>query len=144
MKHLLITMLLGLATVSAQATCFNYINGKGPSKIGNYQFAGTATQVCLVNVGRISGPDYTSLRMSDSQGNLVEAYVQKESTCRNAQFCKSLELAQGNINGRNVDLRGTTVDINASKTVLNVVQGTLSITAGRDFPQTFLIMEARR
>lgn len=141
MKQFLVITVLGLAGMSAQAECYNFINGKGPSSIGNYHFE-TTTRACLENVnGR---QRYQVLTLSNDRGAIVQAYVENESVCTKAPNCKTLQLAQGNIYQENVDLRATTITITIAKTPLNVTQGKLEIQAGRDFPQPFLIMQDRR
>ena len=144
MKHIILTLILSLAVQAASAACYDFINGRGPDKIGNFQFGGTAKQVCINRVSRIAGPVYTQLTLSDEQGELAVAGINSQRTCNTSPLCQTLELTDGNINGKNVDLRGTTITLEASKNSLQVLVGKMSIKAGRDFPQLFLIMEKNR
>jgi len=144
MKQLILSVILGLVTQSASAACYNFINGRGPDKIGNFQFGGTAKQVCIQKVNGFAGPAYTQLTLSDEQGPLAIAGIGGQANCTTAQLCQTLELTHGNINGQNVDLRGTTITLEAAKNSLQVVVGKMSVKAGRDFPQPFLIMEVKR
>ncbi len=126
MKKYLLSSLLILASTTAFADCFNFINGKGPDRIGNFMFGGAAEGVCI---------QATSIRFYDSQGDLAEAGGQSAGPI--------LQLDVGNINGENVDLRGTEIEFAVKSDGHSPIStGVLNIQAGRDFPQKYLIIKA--
>lgn len=130
------SVLVSASSSFAGPTCFNFINGKGPSRIGNVPLAAPAASVCVSS---------HNIRFFDSQGDLaiMEADVTATGRC-GAGLCKELALSYGNANGDNVDFTGVEVVIQAeADTHLGVSKGTLTIKAGRDFPQKYLIIDVQ-
>jgi hypothetical protein len=133
MKHILLTLALVATTSTSFGDCYNFINGRGPDRIGNENFAAVATQLCVTRVNGFAR-NYTSLEFSDSQGVLAIVAANPSDY--------SLEATSANINGKNVDLTGTRFDINVRQAdSLNAVIGTISVKAGRDFPQLFSMIK---
>ena len=126
-----------LIASSASAGCYNIVNGQGPDRIGNVSLAGLASQVCL----QTNGYGESTFTLSDSQGALAIAGVSQLSAARCGGDCQLAILSSGNANGEPANFNGVKVEISTQQDPeLNVVKGTLKITAGRDFPQTYILM----
>lgn len=129
----LISLVTMLVASNASATCFNFINGQGPDKIGNYAFAAKATQACVEKVNSYSGASYTEVIFADAQGALAVVGGQQNGT--------NIFVQSGNVNGANVDLNGTLITLSVQEDAhLRIVKGVISIKAGRDFPQQYLVV----
>lgn len=139
MRQYLLAFTVLVSTSGASAVCFNFVNGKGPQRVGNYQLAATATKVCVNTVS--GGGSYTSVRLSDSEGDLVVSAGEVIAAGRCPGFCKQMTLSSANINGENVDLSGTLIVFEAeADSTLGITKGIMSIEAGRDFAQKYLII----
>jgi hypothetical protein len=125
MKKFVLILALMMSASSSFAACFHFVNGKGPDRIGNYPFAAPASRVCTSEINGFAGP-VVQIEFSDSQGALAIVGGDRNGA--------SVTLSSGNINGGNVNVSGARVTIQAS-------MGTLSIQAGRDFPQTYNIVQ---
>lgn len=141
-KSFLVIATLLMSASNSFAVCYNFINGKGPSKIGNSELAAVATKVCIKNVNAIGGRKYSTIEFSDNlsaqQGAL--AIVTSEDNSESVIF----NLGTGNAGGVGVDFRGTKITLKLKEDLhLNVVTGILSIQEGRDFEQRFLVMKAQ-
>jgi predicted small secreted protein len=137
MKKYFATFAVLLIASSASAGCYNIVNGQGPDRIGNVFLAGPTSQVCL----QTNQYGESTLQLSDSQGALAIAGISQLSAARCGGNCQIAILSQGNANGEPANFSGTTVEISTQQDPeLHVVKGTLKITAGRDFPQTYILL----
>lgn len=137
MKKFVLTMALLVSASNAVAapTCFNFVNGHGPQQVGNFAFGGTAERICLSS---------ENVRLSDSQGDLAIVGSTITASGRCAGVCHQFTLNYGNINGENVDLSGTTIEVQAEQDqYLGMLKGLITIQVGRGFAEKFLIMEAK-
>lgn len=141
--QVLIVLVSIVVAANAKAACFNFVNGEGPSQIGNFGLANTAKSICVQSVGSF-GRSYLSVSLNDESGELAVVTGEESATGRCAGFCKQVTLTSGNINGSNVDLSGAQLEFQVEKDMhLGVSKGSLKIQAGRDFPQEYLLIEAR-
>lgn len=141
MKYVL---LLGLLLAgNAQAACFNFVNGKGPDRLGNVFFAAPATEVCVTQVSRFGGGSYLTVGFSDAEGALGMFAAVVRAVGRCPGFCQVLELQSGNANGMNVNPSGIQLEFQAEpqQNLGGFLTGTLTVKAGRAFPAKFLISE---
>lgn len=134
-KYILgLVILASTSGASAAVTCFNFVNGQGPQKIANFAFGAPATRVCVSPVNVV---------FSDSIGDLAQVGHEITGAGRCAGVCHEFTLNYGNINGENVDLSGATISITAEVDAhLGMLNGVLTIQAGRNFPEKFLILGA--
>ncbi len=136
MKKYIATIASLLIATSASATCFNIVNGQGPDRLGNTQLAAAASKVCV----QTNQYGETTIQLADSQGALAVAGVSQLASGRCAGYCRQAMLSQGNANGQYADFTGIKMVINVQQdSHLNIERGTLEITAGRDFPKTYLL-----
>jgi len=141
MKNLVWILLTVLVSSNATAACFQFINGNGPRQLGNSPLPATATKICIQKVNRFGGGSYSSVTLSDEEGDLAIVSATEVAQGRCASFCKSLTLSSGNINGQNVDLTGVSLIITTQvQASIGTSTGFVEITAGRDFPQKYLIL----
>lgn len=132
MKKCVLALAIIATTSGASAACFNFVNGNGPRQIGQFHLAGTATSICVKSVNGFAG-SHTQVNLFDSRGDLLIA----SGTGSENQ----ISLYSGNINDRNEEMRGIQIVINTERdSRLGITKGTLSIQAGRDFPQKFVII----
>ncbi len=101
-----ITLLLVLSvfSLSSFANCYNFVNGKGPSKMGLVNWSPyKATQICISDVGRVNGRSYLSARFSDDLGDIMQISVaESNGRCGANRICKSYTAVSGNSDGRNL------------------------------------------
>lgn len=139
-----LVLLFMVASSMASAACFNFVNGKGPERLGNFRFTAPATRLCLQTVNRFGGGSVPSLKFSDAEGDLAVAGAEVTAQGRCASLCKELTLTSGNINGANVNLSGIRVSITTDLDPhLGMLNGVVTIQAGRDFPQKYLILGSK-
>lgn len=132
MKKFIALVTLLIAS-NASATCFKFINGQGPDRIGNFAFAAKATQACVENVSSFSSASYTEVTFADAQGALAVVSGQRNGA--------NIFVQSGNINGSNVELNGTLINVSVQEDAhLRIVKGVISVKAGRDFPQQYLVV----
>lgn len=144
MKKYLLGLGIILSGPMTFAACFNFINGKGPERMGNAFFAAQAKQVCISVTSQIGGGEYTSIRFSDEEGDLAIFSGEVTAKGRCLSLCQVVELTSGNVNGENVNVGDAKVSIQTEMDhSLGMAKGLIEVRAGRSFPQKFLILEKR-
>ena len=134
MKKVILGLVLVVTASGASAECFNFINGKGPNKVGNYALEATATSTCVTRDNRGD----MKVVFSDSQGDLaIIGGEQSGST--------SIALNSGNVGGSNVNFSGLEITFETKMSNLGLSTGTMKIRSTRQLgADTYLIMEKRR
>lgn len=130
-------------TSGAFADCFNFVNGNGPDRIGNYEFTNKATSICLEAESTITNRNYTSVIFYDADGEL--AYISADKTLDQCTgVCAELALRNGLIDNKSLNLEGHRIVIKTEYDKrLNVVKGSLEIRTSRSFPAKFNVFKAR-
>lgn len=140
MKQLLLALSVVVVSSAASAgTCFKFVNGKGPSRVANYQFAAQATKVCFSQ-----SRDGVAVNFSDSEGELAVFSADELSTGRCGGYCKTLGLNYGNVNGYNADATGVTLTIQSQvDSMLGVSKGSFSLQTSRSLPELYNVIQAQ-
>ena len=132
MKKVILGLVLVVTASGASAECFNFINGKGPNKVGNYALEATATSACVSRDSR-----GLKVVLGDSQVDL--------SIIGGTQNGSTIALDYGNIGGSNLDFRGLEITVETKMSNLGLSTGTMKIRSTRQLgADSYLIMEKRR
>lgn len=144
MKAIILTGLVLLAQ-SSFARCFDLVKSESQQqlvRIGNIQLAAPAERICLQDVRSYDGTIKAQVTLSDSIGDLAQLSATELSRARCGHDCGvKYMLEYGNANGVNVNASGISIAIETKQksNLGNLQIGTLTVQAGRDFPQTYLI-----
>lgn len=141
MKKLFFTVFLVLTTSMASAKCYNFVNGNGPNRLGNFQFGRIAQTVCVTLVHGFAGY-YPSIAFSVQEGTIALA---AGNILHDSNLPSSFTLASGQIFQNNVNLNGINISL-TSMTYdprINLETGVLGIQFGRGFVERYLISEKK-
>lgn len=109
-KLLLVILLIGFST-SAFANCFIFVNGEGPSTIGNvmlnanqsrYGTSYKAKEICINEVNKLGGGSYTTVTLNDAEGELAGFAAQVANGRCGDRYCKNFQAVSGSAMGRNL------------------------------------------
>lgn len=132
MKQILFALVVSMTASHALAECYNFVNSKGPSRIGNAVFGDAASQVCVT-------PELITFTTGKNQ---AFAEVVTISQVRCDGDCLQYTLGQVDVGNTTHNSKGAIVTVNLSNPDhTNTLKGVLEIRAGRSFPERYSIVQ---
>lgn len=111
MSKILLFILSTGFSVSAFANCFLFVNGQGPSTIGNVLLNADqhphgqsykAKEICVKKVNQFGGGSHTSVTLSDDEGELASFAASVFSGRCGPNYCKRFKALSGSAMGKNL------------------------------------------